>query len=75
MKVVIDFYRTRGSDDAHALVGRETVEVADLAEARETARQLAISLSMPQRPDAVSITDEAGSVLHIGAVLEHDNEP
>ena len=30
MKVVIEFYRTRDADNAHALVGRETVEVDDL---------------------------------------------
>ncbi|WP_352608209.1 hypothetical protein [Mesorhizobium sp. M0488] len=27
---MIEFYRTRTSDDAHALVGRETAQVANL---------------------------------------------
>ena len=31
MKVVIEFYRTRETDDAHAVVGREAVEAVDLA--------------------------------------------
>ncbi|MUT27339.1 hypothetical protein GNX16_09340 [Mesorhizobium japonicum] len=30
MKIVIEFYRTRDADDAHAVVGREAVEVDDL---------------------------------------------
>jgi len=33
MKVVIEFYRTRETDDAHAVVGREAVEAVDLANA------------------------------------------
>ncbi|KQZ87110.1 hypothetical protein ASD64_06605 [Mesorhizobium sp. Root157] len=31
MQVVIEFYRTRNEDDAHAVVGRETKEAVDLA--------------------------------------------
>ena len=34
MKILIEFYRTRTADDAHAVLGRETVEAADLDEAR-----------------------------------------
>ena len=30
MKIVIEFYRTRQEDDAHAIVGRETDEATDL---------------------------------------------
>ena len=37
MKIVIEFYRTRDADDAHAVVARETTEAADLNEAIEIA--------------------------------------
>ncbi|SCW91761.1 hypothetical protein [Ancylobacter rudongensis] len=63
MKVVIEFYRTRAQDSAHAVVGRETVEVNDLDGAIEMARALASALDMPQQPDAVSIVDSEGRVL------------
>ena len=33
MKIVIEFYRTRDTDDAHAVVGREMLKVADLDDA------------------------------------------
>ncbi len=66
MHIVIEFYRTRDRDNAHAVVGRETAEAADLDDAMEIAR-----LPLPQRPDAMTITDGAGPVLYAGA-LEAD---
>ncbi|WP_029349223.1 hypothetical protein [Bosea sp. 117] len=64
MKFVIEFYRTRERDDAHAVVGRETVDAVDLDAAVEMARSLTQSLDMPQRPDALAILDENGRTLH-----------
>jgi hypothetical protein len=64
MKIVIEFYRTRAADDAHAVLGRETAEAADLHGAIEIARLLAKTLNMPQRPDAVTIADANGATLH-----------
>lgn len=61
MKIVIAFYRIRNADDAHAVLGRETAEAADLDEAREIARPL----DMPQRPDAMTIIDGDGNKLHL----------
>ncbi len=69
MKIVIEFYRTRDADDAHAVVGRESAEAADVDSAIELARQLSQSLNMPQRPDAMTITDSQGATLYAG-VLE-----
>lgn len=63
MKIVIEFYRTRSEDDAHALVGRETDEAADIADAIEIAQRLAQTLAMPQRPDAITISDADGKPL------------
>ena len=64
MKIVIAFYRIRVVDDAHAIVGRETAEAADLDEAIEIALELLRTLDMPQRPDAMTITDGDGSTIH-----------
>ncbi|MBS7554803.1 hypothetical protein KHC23_14210 [Ancylobacter dichloromethanicus] len=64
MRIVIEFYRTRARDSAHALLGREAAEVVDLDAAIELARSLARTLNMPQRPDALTITGADGVVLH-----------
>ena len=40
MHIVIEFYRTRDRDNAHAVFGRETAEAADLDDAMEIARPL-----------------------------------
>jgi hypothetical protein len=44
MNIVIEFYRTRDADDAHAVIGRETLE---LDGAIAAARLLARTLDMP----------------------------
>jgi hypothetical protein len=81
MKVVIEFYRTRETDDAHAVVGREAVEAVDLANAIEIAHLLSQTLDMPQRPDAIAITDLSGNALFSGIVdvevtkKGHDHDP
>ncbi|RUZ68106.1 hypothetical protein [Mesorhizobium sp. M7A.F.Ca.US.007.01.1.1] len=68
MKIVIEFYRTREADDAHAVLGRETAEAADLEDAIEIARVLAGTLNMPQRPDAMTIADTNGATLYSGVL-------
>ena len=68
MKIVIEFYRTRDADDAHAVVGRETEEAVDLDDAIEVARLLSRTLDMPQRPDAMTITDANGATLYSGVI-------
>jgi len=68
MKLVIEFYRTREADDAHAVVGRETAESADLEDAIRLAWRLSRTLNMPQRPDVMTITDSKGHRLYSSAV-------
>lgn len=68
MRIVIEFYRTRDVDDAHAVVGRETVEVDDLDGAIAAARLLAQTLDMPQRPDSLAITDANGKMHYSGVI-------
>ena len=75
MKIVIAFYRTRTNDDAHAVVGRESAEVAGLADAIGLARRLSRTLAMPQAPDAMSITDSHGRVLYSGAIEAAGSQP
>ncbi|UCI34685.1 hypothetical protein [Mesorhizobium sp. B4-1-4] len=69
MKIMIEFYRTREADDAHAVLGRETAEAADLDDAIEIARLLAGTLNMPQRPDAMTIADANGATLYSGVLV------
>ncbi|MER9657558.1 hypothetical protein NKJ26_29575 [Mesorhizobium sp. M0152] len=64
MKIVIEFYRTRNSDNAHAVVGRETAQATNLDHAIEVARILAKTLNMPQQPDAMTIVDANGATLY-----------
>lgn len=68
MKIAIEFYRTRGKDDAHAVVGRETNEAADVEGAIEIARRLSQTLDLPQRPDAMTIADANGRILYSGPI-------
>ncbi len=75
MRIVIEFYRIRETDDAHALVGRATAEAADLDNAIEIARQLWQSLDMPQRPDAMAISDGKGNKLCSGTLDRAENSP
>lgn len=68
MQVVIEFYRTRDADDAHAVIGRETREAVDFEDAMEVALRLAQTLDMPQRPDAMTICDASGTVIYSGTL-------
>jgi hypothetical protein len=52
MKIMIEFYRTRDADNAHAVVGRETSEAIDLVGAIGIGR-------------ALSLTHAAVSRLHV----------
>jgi hypothetical protein len=74
MKVVIEFYRIRDVDEAHAVVGRETVDAVDPRDAVAIARQLQHSLNMPQRPDGVTIRDGDGTEL-FSARLDLADDP
>jgi hypothetical protein len=66
VEIVLEFYRIRKADDA--VVGRETADAADLDDAIGLARQLRRTLDMPQRPDAMSISDNEGNRLYSGTL-------
>ena len=73
MKIVIEFYRTRGADGAHAIVGRETSEAIDLVGAIGIGRALSLTLDMPQFPDCMLISDVEGKRLYSGQLSANDN--
>jgi hypothetical protein len=56
----IEFFRTRGADDAHAILDRVEYNTTDLDDAKVRAQSLFKTLNMPQQPDALRILDEAG---------------
>jgi hypothetical protein len=68
MEMTFEFYRVRERDDAHARLGRVTREARGLDAAMEFARTLMRTLEMPQRPDAVLITDADGKELFSGSL-------
>lgn len=74
MKVVIEFYRTRVADDAHAVIGRETALATDLDDAIAIARLLARTLNMPQWPDAVTISEADGASLYSEIIAAQQGE-
>jgi hypothetical protein len=65
MKIVIEFFRIRETDKAHAVLGQEAVDAADLNDAIEIAWRLSRSLNMPRRPDAMSVSDRDGNELYV----------
>jgi len=58
MIFIIEFFRIRPNDDAHATLDRLSVIVDDLAAAKVKARSLFETLEMPQKPDGLRILDE-----------------
>jgi hypothetical protein len=74
MKIVIEFYRIRPADDAHAVVGRETADADDIDDAVRLSRGLCRTLNMPQRPDRVSIVDSEGHTLYSGMFDGSDDD-
>jgi hypothetical protein len=74
VNIVVEFYRTRNVADAHAVVGRETKEAVNTGDAIDVARQLSQTLDMPQRPEAMTITDANDATLYSGVIdAEADN--
>jgi hypothetical protein len=75
MKIVIAFYRIREADNAHAVIGQEVADAADLDDAIEIALRLSQTLNMPQRPDAFSINDSDGNELYVHRFGTLDERP
>lgn len=57
---VIEFFRVRDTDQAHATLGRGEHDTTDLEDAKARAQSLFETLGMPQKPDALRVVDERG---------------
>lgn len=60
MIFIIEFFRIRDSDNAHAMLDRITRVAPDLESAKVKAKSLFETLNMPQRPDGLRILDPDG---------------
>lgn len=58
---IIEFFRLRDADSAEATLDRVEHDTADLEQAKVRAQSLFETLDMPQRPDALRITDRDGA--------------
>ena len=67
-RFVVEFYRTRDADLAHAVVGRHDFAAGDAGGAIKLAIELAGSLSMPQIPDAMDVREADGTLVYEGPI-------
>ncbi len=68
---IIEFFRVRETDGAHATLDRVEHDTADLDEAKVRARSLFDTLSMPQKPDALRIVDQNGDEVFFWSPENH----
>ena len=57
---IIEFFRVRDTDEAHATLDRVEHDTTDLENAKVRALSLFEALDMPQKADAVRILDHKG---------------
>ncbi len=62
---IIEFFRVRGTDEAHAILDRVEHDATDLEDAKVRALSLFETLDMPQKPDAMRILDLNGDDVFI----------
>ena len=60
MMFIIEFFRVRDTDEAHATLDRVEHDTTDLEDAKVRALSLFETLDMPQKPDALRILDQRG---------------
>jgi hypothetical protein len=65
MMFIIEFFRVRGTDEAHAILDRVEDDATDLEDVKVRALSLFETLDMPQKPDAVRILDHNGDEMFI----------
>jgi hypothetical protein len=58
---IIEFFRVRETDGAHATLDRVEHDTTDLDDAKVRAQSLFETLDMPQKPDALRIMDQNGN--------------
>ena len=62
---IIEIFRVRGTDEAHAILDRVEHDATDLEDAKVRALSLFKTLDMPQKPDAVRILDHNGDEVFV----------
>ena len=60
MMFIIEFFRIREKDNAHATLDRITHIASDLESAKVKAKSLFDTLNLPQNPDGLRILDQDG---------------
>ena len=70
---IIEFFRVRGTDEAHAILDRVEHDATDLEDAKVRALSLFETLDMPQKPDALRITDGDGAEVFTWRPEPHDD--
>jgi hypothetical protein len=60
MMFIIEFFRIREKDNAHAILDRITHIASDLESAKVKAKSLFDTLNLPQNPDGLRILDQDG---------------
>ena len=65
MMFTIEFFRVRGTDEAHATLDRVEHDTTDLNDAKVRALSLFETLDMPQKPDALRILDQTGAEVFV----------
>ncbi len=68
---IIEFFRVRDTDGAHATLDRVEHDTTDLEDAKVRAQSLFETLDMPQRPDALRILDQAGDEVFFWSPQRH----
>jgi hypothetical protein len=61
MMFIIEFFRIRAADNAHAMLDRITHIASDLESAKVKAKSLFDTLNLPQNPDGLRILDQSGN--------------
>ena len=65
MMFIIEFFRVRDTDEAHAILDRVEHDTTDLDGAKVRALSLFETLDMPQKPDALRIMDHNGDEVFV----------
>ena len=60
MMFIIEFFRIRETDNAHAILDRITHIASDLGGAKVKAKSLFDTLNLPQNPDGLRILNQDG---------------
>lgn len=61
---IIEFFRIRNTDGAHAILDRVEHDTTDLEDAKVRAQSLFMTLDMPQKPDALRILGQTGDEVY-----------